>query len=96
MYKLAESVRELYPDVKDDYLFELEVCTFNRARRVSLSRSALQSRLLLTGTGGCKEARDCIATPSRLSSSSFPSSSHYPSSLYRVHASHPHSSKVRE
>ena len=25
MYKLAESVRKLYPDVKDDYLFELEV-----------------------------------------------------------------------
>lgn len=25
VYKLAESVRKLYPDVKDDYLFELEV-----------------------------------------------------------------------
>jgi hypothetical protein len=25
VYKLAESVRKLYPDVRDDYLFELEV-----------------------------------------------------------------------
>ena len=25
VYKLAESVRQLYPDVRDDYLFELEV-----------------------------------------------------------------------
>jgi cation transport protein ChaC len=25
VYKLAESVRKLYPNVKDDYLFELEV-----------------------------------------------------------------------
>lgn len=25
VYKLAESVRDLYPAVKDDYLFELEV-----------------------------------------------------------------------
>ena len=25
VYKLAESVRKLYPDVKDDYLFDLEV-----------------------------------------------------------------------
>lgn len=24
VYKLAESVRQLYPDVRDDYLFELE------------------------------------------------------------------------
>jgi len=25
VYKLAQSVRKLYPDVRDDYLFELEV-----------------------------------------------------------------------
>lgn len=25
LYRLAESVRELFPTVKDDYLFELEV-----------------------------------------------------------------------
>jgi hypothetical protein len=25
LYHLAESVRELYPSVKDDYLFDLEV-----------------------------------------------------------------------
>lgn len=33
VYKLAESVRKLYPDVKDDYLFELEVS--HRAAAIS-------------------------------------------------------------
>jgi hypothetical protein len=29
VYKLAESVRALYPAVQDDYLFGLEVCLVN-------------------------------------------------------------------